>query len=259
MVYGDRYGVSMIEFPLSSSYYLDALQLESERFANAARHVGFDREIVTCPGWNVAAVVLHVGVLHRWAAAMVAGGHAEPLDRAAFEFAPDGAERITWFESGSSALIEVFSEVGPDREVWTRLGMGRSKFWFRRVLQETMVHRFDIELAAGSLGAVDPVVAADGIDEYWTVQLERKLALRPVSTLAGVLELRATDVDVAWTVRLNENTVTAVKSGFPADVTVTGPAYELLSFLWSRDQLGIDCSVEGDRRLVDAWHDLVHL
>ena len=223
-----------------------------------ARRAGLDAAVAACPGWNVAKLIVHVGVLHRWVASMVAGGLVERLDTRAVERAPDGNERIAWLERGSRELEQVLADAGDDRVVWTLEGVGRSAFWFRRMAQETMVHRFDVELAAGIQSSVDPLLAADGIDEYWSAQLGRKLPLQPIDGLEGVLALLATDVDAAWTVSLSRDALALLAPGSPADVTVAGPAYELLSFVWNRRPLTTG-TIEGDRRLVDDWPELVRL
>jgi hypothetical protein len=147
---------------------------------------------------------------------------------------------------------------GDDQTVWTFEGVGRSAFWFRRMAQETMVHRLDVELAAHFEGLVDPLLAADGVDEYWSVQLGRKLPRQPIEGLEGVLTLRATDVEAEWTVALTQDTLTLLAPGAATEVTVSGPASELLGFVWNRGHLDTS-EVRGDRRLIDDWSELVQL
>lgn len=246
----------MIAFPLAPSYYLDALQIETDRLAIAARRAGFDAPVASCPGWTVAKLVVHVGVLHRWVAAMVSSGANERLDPRSIERAPDGDGRITWLERGAVELIETLGAAGVDKSVWTLDGLGRSEFWYRRMAQETMIHRFDAELAAAVQSVVDPLFAADGIDEYWLFWLGRRLSQQPIEDLVGVLGFLANDVDAAWIVSLTRDAVEVLPSGSPADVMVTGPSAEFLTFLWNRGQLAA-ADVDGDRRLIDSWSQLV--
>jgi uncharacterized protein (TIGR03083 family) len=248
----------LTEFPLPSSYYLEALPVESARFVAAARRAGLDTGVATCPGWDVAKLIVHLGVLHRWVAQMVAGGLTERLDTRVIERAPDGDERIAWFEDGSLELVRALQDAGDDRVVWTLEGGGRSGFWFRRMAQETMVHRLDIELAAHVKGPADSLLAADGVDEYWSVQLGRKLRRQPIDGLEGVLALRATDVEAEWTVSLTRDALTLLAPGSPAEVTVSGPASELLCFVWNRHPLTTS-TIQGNRSLIDVWSELVQL
>src|SRR5207342_611440 len=52
--------------------YLAVLAAEATSLAAAAEEAGLEAPVPTCPGWNVADLVLHVGEVHRWAAAVVA-------------------------------------------------------------------------------------------------------------------------------------------------------------------------------------------
>ena len=237
----------MTTFPLPAEYYRDAIQRESSRLAVAARDAGLDAPLSTCPGWDVAQLLSHMGVLHRWVAAMVASGSGERIDQDTIERAPDGPERIDWFEHGSLELVAALDLAGPKAPVWTFSGVGSASFWFRRMAQETMVHRIDVELASGLSSPIDALLAADGVDEYWSVQLGRKLPLRPIEELVGVISLSATDIDATWTVSLDRSAISHLDLDSPPDVTVTGPAEELLLFLWARGPLATS-TVTGDRR-----------
>ena len=249
----------MVDFlRLSPSSYLDAVLVESDLLTGAARRVGLETTVPTCPEWDIAKLVLHVGVLHRWVAAMVAGGMKEQLEIRSIERAPDGPARIDWLSQGTATLAQALENAGTDREVWTLVGLGRSAFWFRRMAQETLVHRFDVEIAVGSRGSVDPLLAADGIDEYWGLQLDRKLARAPVEGLDCVIELRASDVDANWTVQLRPDSAKLLTAETKIEATATGPAEELLAFLWRRGPLA-SCSLAGERSLIEALPNLVPL
>jgi len=45
---------------------------EAELLAHAAREGGLDAKVPTCPGWDMRALVRHLGEIHLWAAALVA-------------------------------------------------------------------------------------------------------------------------------------------------------------------------------------------
>ncbi len=245
-------------FPLPYEDYLEIIITESERFALAARTAGLQSPVANCPGWDVAKMILHVGVLQRWVAAMVKDGILERLDFTAIERAPDGEARIVWMEEGSHELVDVLREAGDQRAVWTFEEIGRSSFWARRMAHETMVHRIDLELACTTMSLVELRNIADGIDEYWSAQLGRNLRRGSIFGLTGVLTIRATDVDAEWTVELTDGDLLQLPHNSPADVTVTGPVEELLLFLWNRGTLRTS-EVIGDRKLVDAWPEIVRL
>ncbi|MGH9115951.1 MAG: maleylpyruvate isomerase N-terminal domain-containing protein, partial [Acidimicrobiales bacterium] len=48
---------------MDSADYLDHLAREGAAFA-AAAEAGLDRPVPTCPGWDVAALVAHLGQVH---------------------------------------------------------------------------------------------------------------------------------------------------------------------------------------------------
>jgi uncharacterized protein (TIGR03083 family) len=214
--------------------------------------------VPSCPGWSVSDLVGHVATLYRWVATIVGDGLTQRLDHAAIEAMPTGGDPIEWLDQGRAALSTTLQAVGVEREVWTLGGIGRSGFWFRRIAQETLVHRFDVELAYGEPSASDPLLAADGVDEFWSLQLARKLPQRPIAGLQGELSVVAIDADSTWTLALRPDSVTILEPDAPRDVTVRGPADELLRFFWNRTPLR-HSSVEGQRSLIDRWHELVRL
>jgi uncharacterized protein (TIGR03083 family) len=261
----DRHHGPMI-FPLPAASYLRAVAAESSQFGAAARRASLSTPVPSCPGWDVEQLIRHVGTLHRWVASLVsdeAGGGAE---RGSFD--PGGMEATalySWLAGGRAELLQALRAAGTDRPARTLLGPGRSGFWFRRMAHETAIHRLDLQNAAdGRSSGLAAAFAADGIDEFWAVQLNRKLARRPVPELAGTLRLRATDVDAGWLVRLDGRSATAQRLDGPAaemaepEVTVEAPAALLLLFLWNRAELP-DAGVSGLSRLVERWPELVRM
>jgi len=108
---------------------------------------------------------------------------------------------------------------------------------------------------------VSPVgveLAADGIDEFWTAQLGRKLPTNPIPGLSGVLRVTATDVDASWTISLEPDSFTLLGQDAVAPAELSGRAEDLLWFVWNRGP-ATTCSVVGDRHLVDDWPELVRL
>jgi uncharacterized protein (TIGR03083 family) len=189
---------------------------------------------------------------------LVGEGRIEPFDRRQLPSPPEGNERFDWFDRGSALLVDTLAAAGTERATWTLPGLGRSGFWFRRMAQETMVHRVDAEQAGGEPSAVAPELAADGIDEFWTAQLGRKLPLSPVPGLHGTLRLVATDVDASWTVSLAPDAMEIRADGDDADTVVTGSAEDLLWFVWNR-RPATACTVTGDRQLFDDWPQLIKM
>src|SRR6185312_9568117 len=88
-------------------------------------------------------------------------------DEADVPRAPGGVAVVDFHDEQLAELTRQLSDRGPDGETWTWFpGEHSTGFWFRRMAHEALVHRVDGELAAGgSTTAVDPVLAADGVEE----------------------------------------------------------------------------------------------
>jgi hypothetical protein len=119
------------------------------------------------------------------------------------------------------------------------------RFWARRQCHETTIHGFDALSAmhgrwpTASDVDIDPVLAADGIDELLTGFITRgKGKLYP----ARPLVVRATDTGHAWTVRISEGPlVTAPSETGRPDAVFSGTAAQLYLSLWNRtDQITTD-------------------
>src|SRR5262249_26668256 len=101
---------------------------------------------------------------------------------------------------------------------------------------ETLVHRWDVEAAAGQISAMDSALATDGIDEMLTV-FRRTRAGQP---LPGSVVLTTTDTGQSW--RVNPAPVPGGVETSSAEARVAGkvpapvaaPAESLLLALWGR-------------------------
>jgi uncharacterized protein (TIGR03083 family) len=215
-------------------------------------------DVPTCPGWSVAELAAHIGGIHRWVTAIVA---SQAPSRLPFpEVAPESSsagDLAEWLTAGAGPLLESLRAAGPVTPVWT-WGPGRtSGWWARRMVHETAVHRADAELAAGiAAPVIDPVVAADGIDEFL---FNLPSARRPYKHLASLptgasLHLHATDADGEWLVRFTESGITWERGHAKATVAVRGPVALLLLFTYGRIP-GADerFAVFGDASVLDDW------
>ena len=158
--------------------YLAVLASEAAVLASAADEAGLDAEVLTCPGWTVADLVLHLGEVHRWATAVVAS-EATKLSDVPTDFLgplPDPAESVEWFRSGATKLCDTL--LAADSSVAYPAFLNDPitpplLFWARRQMLETSMHRVDAESATGRCTGFAPDVAIDGIDEFLTGFLPR--------------------------------------------------------------------------------------
>ena len=145
-----------------------------------------------------------------------------------------------WLANGAAPLIAALRSAGPDETVWAWGAESRSGWWARRMLHETTVHRADAQFAVGGVPDIDPVVAADGIEEFLT---NLPSANRPRDHLGSLpegksLHLHATDTDGdadgEWLIRFADGTVTWSRGHEKATAAVRGPVAALLLFTYGR-------------------------
>jgi uncharacterized protein (TIGR03083 family) len=243
------------------SHHIDALRVDGSHMAAAATLAGPDARVPTCPEWAVRDLLLHLGSVHRWATAYVAGGHTEP---GAVDFAtargpvPADAELVDWFSAGHAALVAALAGASPDLQCWSFLpAPSPLAFWARRQAHETAIHRVDAEsAAAATLSPIGSAFAADGIDEMLVAfGSVRRAKPEGEGQEPALMAVRCTDEEAGWHVRLEPDGIAAE----PADgrdegvaaCTVRGAAAHLYLTLWRRrspDTL----TVEGDRSMFDG-------
>ncbi|KJY16262.1 hypothetical protein VR46_45300, partial [Streptomyces sp. NRRL S-444] len=73
-----------------------------------------------------------------------------------------------WLAESAAEAAEVFAAIDLDAPMWAWGVDQHARFWVRRMLFETLVHRADAELALGIDPHIDRVLAVDGIDEFLT-------------------------------------------------------------------------------------------
>jgi len=242
--------------------YADAACAEIERMAASVRANTLQARVPSCPDWNVRDLVEHTGRVHRWAARMVRDTAAERLDPRSFDLglpADDSNARAygDWLAAGGDELRDAFASTDPDAPMWAWGADQHARFWSRRMLHETAVHRVDAELARGIEPAVDGAIAADGIDELLE-NLPTAAYFRPrVAELRGAGEtiaLRSTDRDDRWLIRLGTDGFACERAAGDATVSITGSTEDLLLMMYARRaRTDPRLSVEGDAQLLARW------
>jgi len=160
-----------------------------------------------------------------------------------FEAGAD-AELASWYAESAGILLDALAEADPEDRCWHFGGTEKTKaFWFRRQVHETAVHLAD----SGSGHALDPAVAADGVDELLTAWLPRVTRWHPAPSLAAPLALRATDTGDVWTLHPGEPP--ALGPATEPAATVEATARDLLLHLWKRT--ATPPRVSGDTAIAD--------
>ena len=223
--------------------HLTALRHSGKTLRESAATAGLEAKVPTCPSWTVSKLVSHQGMVHRWAAANLRRerDHDTEASLAAAAEAPDLLE---WYSEGLDALLDTIAATADDAEAYVFLNDAppARRFWARRQAHETTIHAVDGVAAA--LGrwptaadvTIDPVLAADGIDEILTGFLTRGKS-RLSAPEPYTLVVRADDTGDAWTLRVGDDAIaTAVGDTGTADAVISGAAVEVYLGLWNRTE-----------------------
>jgi uncharacterized protein (TIGR03083 family) len=238
-----------------------ALAAEVRRYVDVVTGVDVTRRVPTCPDWDVAELVRHIGAVHRWAERMVRDGATERLARSELDLRlpTDVSGLPEWLGSGGEELVATLRAADPDASVWVWGADPHVRFWSRRMLHETTVHRADAELAFGRRPAIDAHTAADGIDELLENLPSAAYFAPKVAALRGdgeSMQLEATDVDVDWVVRLEPNGFTWRRGRADPSVTVRAPITDLLLLLYRRlPSTDAQFACVGDHAVLARWLD----
>ena len=248
---------------LSLDDHLEALRRHGAALGEAAAAAGPAAKVPTCPAWDVTDLVVHQGMVHRWAAANLRGERDH--DTAASKAEGRAAARLLdWYAEGLAALVETVLATPEDAKamVFLKDAPAPRRFWARRQAHETTIH--GVDAVAAGLGRwptvaeveLDPLLAADGIDELLTGFITRGKGRLHAAEPFTVL-VRASDTGHAWTLRVGDGPiVTAPGAAGRPGAVVSGTAAQLYLSLWNRaDELTAD----GRPELVDQWRRQVRI
>ncbi len=246
---------------MNTSSYLQAIRDDGDRLA-AAAELGLEAAVPSCPGWTVADLVGHTGVVHRHKTEIVKDGWIDAMPEPVT--APEDG-LIPWYRTGLDEMLDVLSTHEPDERVATWYPEDQSVgFWIRRMACETVVHRIDAELAHGVVTDVDPALAGDATDEIIRVFMAGYPEWADLSFGDRSVRVEATDTGHTWTLRHVTFSGTSPHTGNEfdeeptfvfADIAqptsvVSGAAEDLLLFLWGR-RGSEGLAVSGDPQLLD--------
>jgi uncharacterized protein (TIGR03083 family) len=222
----------------------------SAGLAGAAREAGLDAPVPTCPGWTVERLVDHTGKVLRFVGKVVETGG--PVDARVLPRPPAGSLVVQWFEEMAAATVAALSDLGPEAELWNWAGQPPvAAFWYRRMAHEMAVHGADAALAAGQAPAIDPPLAADGIDEMLTVLLPAKVGAGATDLdKLGSLHVHCTDTAGEWLVAPSGTGVEVSRVHAKGDAALRGPAADVLLRLYNRGEGG---EVVGEPGVVSAF------
>lgn len=238
--------------------YLTAIEREAGDFTAVLRGDA-STPVLSCPGWSLGDLAVHLGVIHRWATQMVESGATEPVrDRdVLFAIDPNSPRLVEWFATGARELVQTLASTPLERPVWSWVPNSTAGFWRRRQAHETAVHRWDAQAAMAKPRPIEAALASDGVDEWLTVFALSRSRARSRQTGAGeTFHFHCTDIDGEWIVRFDGPGVQVRAEHGKADVALRGGASDLLLFLWGRR--GAEAlEILGDESLLSRWPELL--
>lgn len=228
--------------------YLELLRADAARLTELARR-GLDAPVPSCPDWRVDDVVRHVAAvyLHK-VECMRRNAAPDPWPP------PDLGSRSTLplLDESLQALLMELEQRGTDSPSATWWPADQtSGFWYRRMAQETAVHRVDAELAYDEVTPIAADLAVDGVDEVLVIMLGGPW-YEPDETPQR-WSARVRTGDRSWTVRLDRGVITVAPDAAAdaeAEAEVSGEPNDLLLWLWGRRPID-SLQVSGDRHVVD--------
>jgi uncharacterized protein (TIGR03083 family) len=248
---------------LSLQAHLAALVGSGAVLGEAAAAAGLDAKVPTCPAWDVTDLVIHQGMVHRWAGANLRGDTHHDTSASQAE-AKAATDLLGWYREGLAALVDTLNTTPDDAaaNVFLKDAPPPRRFWARRQAHETTIHSVDaISAVHGRWPTaadvdIDPALAADGIDELLTGFITRgKGALhsaQPYSVL-----VRADDTGHEWTVRISNGPIVATPGGTTGpEALFSGSAVQLYLSLWNRAD---EITTQGRADVVDAWRSQVRI
>lgn len=199
-----------------------------------------DEPVAACPGWTVTELLAHQAGVYRFATAQL---RAEPGAGTARFDPPEPGPAPEVLRRAADELLATLRATDPTEHRPNWAGAPTAAFWFRRMAQETLVHRLDAELAAGGAGPVDPMLALDGIDELGDTFL-RHAAKRGITGSGETVHLHATDDDLPrageWMFTFHADGVDVEQRHGKGDMAVRGRAGDLLLFAWNRRPVEVE-------------------
>jgi uncharacterized protein (TIGR03083 family) len=248
---------------LSLDDHLGALVRSGAALGEAAAAAGLEAKVPTCPAWDVTDLLVHQGMVHRWAAANLRGepDHDTAASQAEGKAA---ASLLAWYTQGLAALVDTLRTTAEDAKamVFLRDAPPPRRFWARRQAHETTIHSVDAIAArsqrwpTASDVAIDPVLAADGIDELLMGFITRGKGRLHAAEPSTVL-IRTDDTGHGWTLRISDGPTVAAPGAIERpEVVFSGTAVQLYLSLWNRAD---EITTNGRSDLIEQWRKQIRI
>ncbi|WP_042418163.1 maleylpyruvate isomerase family mycothiol-dependent enzyme [Streptacidiphilus anmyonensis] len=236
-----------------------AVAAETTRFVGVVECADLSTPVPTCPGWTLGDLIRHAGSVQRWFAVLLRGRIQQPPTSRDVELKlpEEVAGYPQWLADSLAEATGAIDAGALDEPMWAWGVDQHARFWVRRMLFETLVHRTDAELALGLRPEIEPALALDGVDEF-LVNLPNAAGFAPKTAelRAEHRAVRFSCPDGGWLVRLRPDGFgVEPDADGPADASVrAATAADLLLLLYGRyDRTADAFELSGDQGLLDHW------
>jgi uncharacterized protein (TIGR03083 family) len=221
--------------PLATGTYLATLRAEAAALEQLLRTADPATPVATCGSWSMHDLGTHLGQGARFVATLLQTGEL-PSEQFA---PPTGAQIADWYAEGAAALLATLEKTDPTTPTWAfGIENAAAALWFRRATQDTTVHLVDAQLATGAEVHVDPLIAADGVEEVFAMMVPRVWRSSEQKPLPAPVALRTTDTGHSWLIQPGDIPQAQPLDSGPAAATLEATAAELLLALWKRQPAG---------------------
>jgi uncharacterized protein (TIGR03083 family) len=224
---------------------INQLRTDSRRVVELTTEDNLAKPVPSCPDWDYEKLAKHLSAVYNWAGSIVLDRLAAPPDRGTLPERPEGEATAGWLAGRAERVVAALENVPEDAEIWNfSPGPNVASFWWRRQMHETIIHRIDAELSAGTeITPVTPEIASDNVSEvlmmlgYVVVEPGEQGAADDGSLR---IHLHATDVDpdnelgawTEWTLDAGKRTLSQQHA--KGNAAVRGPALDLARWCWGR-------------------------
>ncbi|GAW49536.1 MULTISPECIES: maleylpyruvate isomerase N-terminal domain-containing protein [unclassified Nocardioides] len=253
--------------------YLTHLRDESARFRAVLTDCDPEARVPGCPEWTAADLLWHLAGVQRFWATIIGTRPAGPGEHDELARPATYEEMLTAYDDHSAALVAELEAADPAEVAWSWAPEQTVGFTFRRQAHEALIHRLDAEQTAGQVTALDPELAADGVDEALAVMFGGKPAWGSFSGLPHHVRVDIADTGESVWVQLGTFSGTdpeseqsyadepdidvVVDPGTEPDAVVSGAAGVLDAWLWRRGD-DAEIAVTGDRGIYDRFREAVN-
>jgi uncharacterized protein (TIGR03083 family) len=233
--------------------YIAAIERDTAAFAKALMPGDGDAQVPTCPGWTLRDLGKHHGTgMGFWTHVLCEGtGRPKPEIQA-----EPGPALTLWFTQVAGLLIAELKATPPETHVWTWYpGDESARFAARRMAHETAIHRYDAQTAAGIAEPVEPVLAADGIEEIFEMVAHWPAMNEEAEQTAGAgetLHLHSAEGN-EWLIAMKPDGLEVTREHAKGDLALKGEVSDLELLLYDRPPIG-EVERFGDETVLDAWY-----